>query len=325
MVWHRCRCEIQEGKIREIVGLPKEEYNPFDYYSWEGSKLYLDFIKINEKEPEQIKTFVNTYGFLGLDQDPYDLLHRILKELHDSQLQRDEQLISAARHEIGHKLLMNVKESLQNKEPIGPAIGKIIIDLTEEKFTFNNDDYLKMQADAAARAMFQPEEEDVQDYVSEIIKMRSIVDIKQAIDDKNSGMLLYHLLLLYERHDYIVSVKDLEDHKDDFAYLQYLAKIRIQDEVNHELRNISPILDWNIEGPKFKGTWMAHSLLSAMYAMLYMDLIGGKIIRKCHNETCNKYFTIYGSDERKIYCDPSCKRSQVQREYRRRVKERSDH
>jgi len=66
---------------------------------------------------------------------------------------------------------------------------------------------------------------------------------------------------------------------------------------------------------KFFGESRPDSLLTAMYVMLYDDLIQGRMIKKCSNEKCSKFFV--STDKRKIYCDRLCADAQGHRNKRK--------
>jgi hypothetical protein len=52
-------------------------------------------------------------------------------------------------------------------------------------------------------------------------------------------------------------------------------------------------------------SWYCHSLIQAMYVMLYLDLTGGNSIKKCQSRGCPNYFRA-GPQTKSIYCSDQC-------------------
>lgn len=170
--------------------------------------------------------------------------------------------------------------------------------------------------------------ESIEEIRIEAQRMLALVKIWEGINQLNE--------------DNVVSaVKDLEKirmDEDDFfegyfifpkknenPYLEWIYPYRIATrtisvEVNSKLSGLSLKIEWSWEDNRFISHLLPDNLFTALYVMFQEDLTRGVKLRKCKNETCKEYFPIYGNDERKIYCDTICKAQQVQREYRRRLK-----
>lgn len=86
------------------------------------------------------------------------------------------------------------------------------------------------------------------------------------------------------------------------------------------LKNTNTVLKWDSVNKKFYSSWKCNDLLTVMYVMMFMDVTNNKVIRKCENDTCGKFFEVKGNYKDKIYCDNKCARAQAQREYRKRIK-----
>lgn len=365
MVWSKHNCKIEDGKIIEIkkpevnrpevkflAALNKQTYNPFDYYNNENHvNLYLKFIAINENKNEDIISFVQNYGILGL----YNDVHRIRrsKELYIESLENyptraietvDEfkkaydgfydsfihTLIEDVAQDPGKaleklKLIKNLRE--KNNNSIQPLIPSQPIKHNK------HDNYM----DWFIEALNCTAEESVEEFIKELKRMRVIVSMREAIATNNIEYLKFGIDFLDEMNwqeaegepwrsyssEYKSILETNEDQADDIRFLTLCANISIKREVNKQLLNVNPVINFDgyfEDEQQFHGTWKANNLLSAMYVMLYMDLIGGKGIKKCQNKTCPEWFVVYGNDDRKIYCDNTCARQQAQREYRKRKK-----
>jgi hypothetical protein len=310
MAWKRKQCDIINGQIVELTGLPEEEYNPFDYYFRDGTKsLHNQFIEIDETSAEEIKKFVNAYGFLGLNESWVSWWN-------------------GHREGLAKYLELNPVINEVSSENMATFINDLLG--AADRFTFDNTaaDFIYTALPKNVPLPRGEEEqirdhEDVDDFVKEILKMRAIVNLRNYIKENDTDAIIEEIKRFYELEKWDMKFFRLVylNEKSNAAEIKVKAKMFIASQINTYVSSETyPVLDWRGDDSSFKSSWKTTSLLSAMYTMLFMDLAGGKIIRKCRNETCNKYFPIYGNDERKIYCDATCKRSQVQREYRRRKK-----
>jgi len=276
MTWQRKQTiTISAARITAVSGVPGENYNPFDH-----ERLYLEFLSLDENNPNLIVDFIRSYGFLGVSQcgakEPYeeslvDIAHQIARM----------KSITSLRNAIETEDLTQITNACDNfivrnnTSPGSPA-------------TYHLD---ALHDNALPPFSNEPLSEG--DYQKETYLDPCV----SGLCPEESPLLIQWIML---------------------------AKAMIANEMNKELKNITPVLDWRGEKDKFVGSWTSIRLLSAMYAMFYMDLIQGSKIRKCRNETCSKYFVVYGDDDRKAYCNHSCASTQSQREYRRREKEKKN-
>ncbi len=160
----------------------------------------------------------------------------------------------------------------------------------------------------------------IEDIRQEILEMRTIVNIVHEIQSGTEISLgpvfdLYSRAIPFDS----TSIEEIQHEFDDQA-LRFFAKSAVELRIDTKLKGVHPHLGSNKDGNRFSGTWRVPTLLSAMYLMLYTDIVGSKMFRKCRNVTCNMYFPIYGNDARKVYCSNNCARLQAQREYRQRKK-----
>jgi hypothetical protein len=98
------------------------------------------------------------------------------------------------------------------------------------------------------------------------------------------------------------------------------------------LRDQLPSLAVSIEdrGASIRVFAMPSSLASALMVQLHNLMVDGLQIRRCANETCGRPFTRQRGRALKgqyrntgvIYCDAACAKAQMQREYRRRKRQR---
>jgi ribosomal protein L37AE/L43A len=290
MEWEKKKCYIEGRKIvalklfKEVTDdqgekYPSEaveRYNPFDFYGQDGQKsLYLRFIEIDEKDPEQIRQFVEHYGFLGIRTYLDGLLEDPVN--FPSATQRFAKEMGSDIH-----LLLSYPET----------------------------DY-----------------ETIEDFAREVKRLKALVKLHAAVQWQDREKMLSYINLALSP-DYPMPL------------LLGIAKHKIASDVNAKLQAVSPLLSLREDvtpvskhskdsGQKslFSTTWVARNLLSAMYAMFYMDIQKGIEIRECHNPFCRECFAVNVNDKReakKIYCSHTCVAAVAQREYRKREKENKE-
>jgi hypothetical protein len=74
--------------------------------------------------------------------------------------------------------------------------------------------------------------------------------------------------------------------------------------LNTHLSGVSPYAYLGEDGT-LQRAWRCPSLLQAMYFMLYLDLTGGRSVRKCGSAGCGKYY-LAGLHSRSKYCSARC-------------------
>lgn len=167
--------------------------------------------------------------------------------------------------------------------------------------------------------------ESIEDIKTEIINMRRLINLWEAIKSHDLDTMLREI-------EFFEGINLLE-HKEEInlIFVQWWAQKTIAFQINQQLSFVVPRLSFKSLSeyykrplPIFYSVWDVPDLLSAMYTMIYMDLLGGKTIRKCRNESCSKWFSVYGNDDRKIYCSSRCANTQAKRMERRRKKEKRE-
>lgn len=98
--------------------------------------------------------------------------------------------------------------------------------------------------------------------------------------------------------------------------LEKVAKIVISDEINANLRGISPQFNYETLSP----SWKLNSLLEALYFSVFYMKPGVELYKECENPNCKrqKYFLIKSTVTNKKYCCPECGNSAAQRRSRER-------
>lgn len=283
--------DIQDGEIIEINDSPEKKYDPFDYYG-NGDALYRKFISIDESKDYEILRFISTYGFLGLN----------------SYLRKD--IVNDMSVKISNTF--NAPEQITNSEDINYS---------------NTASALMHYVDASQR-------EKIDDIREEIRRMKVIFKLWDSLSFRQMDTIIKNIYDFMDFKEYREDVKQLFFDKyeinSEYNKALYFSKhCLIGPEINGQISYVRPyilssdISDYLNPTQPFKGSWIAPDLLSAMYTMVYMDLVQGKMIRKCRNETCPEWFEIYGNDDRKIYHNPKCANTQGKRDARRSKKEAS--
>lgn len=95
-----------------------------------------------------------------------------------------------------------------------------------------------------------------------------------------------------------------------------VAKIVLNEEINHNLLGISPRYSVQKMGP----TWRVPNLLSALYFSIFYLRPGTEIYRKCANPACNNRFIVKTTNGRKKYCCANCRNATAQRNHRKKTK-----
>jgi hypothetical protein len=168
-----------------------------------------------------------------------------------------------------------------------------------------------------------------------------IDEIKNEIKRMKLLLILWESFMFYEKDEIYANTNKLisfvnsvdtderpmaiPDPPDSIETVRYWARIFMGMQVNVQINHVRPLIKLDIpksvSNAPMEGYWRAPDLLAAMYTMIYMDMIKGKMVRKCKNETCPNWFEIYGNDDRKLYCNPQCANTQGKRMSRRAKKE----
>ena len=95
-----------------------------------------------------------------------------------------------------------------------------------------------------------------------------------------------------------------------------VAKIVLNEEMNHNLSGISPRYSVLKMGP----TWRVPNLISALYFSVFYLRPGTNVYRKCANPACNNRFVVKTTNGRKKYCCANCRNATAQRNHRKKLK-----
>ena len=95
-----------------------------------------------------------------------------------------------------------------------------------------------------------------------------------------------------------------------------VAKIILNEEMNHNLSGISPRYSVQKMGP----TWRVPNLISALYFSVFYLRPGTEIYRKCANPACNNRGVGKTTNGRKEYCCANCRNATAQRNHRKKIK-----
>jgi hypothetical protein len=348
MKWKIKHCAIQDDEIVEVKGFPDEVYNPFDFYDKDGSNvLYRKFISVDENSNDEIWLFIRTYGFLGLNdfhrRDPdkeADERVKSTEEYYEKYMtMREHVLIKWFAEKIDSIIktprlpFQKDHETFWSKVSKNPELiwqsekNKESDDSTEDNSSIKQLDLVE----ALKKYVETPAREKISDIKTEITRMRLILTLWESLSFRDIDSIDKNTLELW------IFGKDENTKQhliNDFAKSQtyeqalFFAKQIITGEINKQINHVRPYLSNDsvhdfLKNPSkaLKGYWNCPDLLSAMYIMIYMDFVQGKMIRKCKNETCSEWFEIYGNDDRKIYCTSKCANTQGKREARRVKKE----
>ena len=103
------------------------------------------------------------------------------------------------------------------------------------------------------------------------------------------------------------------------AALESVARVVVREEINHNIKHISPKYDTD----KMEPSWEVPNLLSAMYFSLFFMRPGVEVYRECANPNCNVHFLVKTTATRNKYCCPACANATAQRNHRRRKSQRT--
>lgn len=92
-----------------------------------------------------------------------------------------------------------------------------------------------------------------------------------------------------------------------------VAKIVLAGEINYNVSKMRPHYNAALLAP----TWKAPNLLTALYFSIFYMKPDTEIYRKCVNPSCDKYFRVKTTNNRKKYCCKKCRDAANQRSHRK--------
>jgi len=171
----------------------------------------------------------------------------------------------------------------------------------------------------------------IPDIQKEIHIMRSLVEMKKAIDEGIDPVVKSCLNVLMDETQDDTNIFWMQEKTSDKVNYA-LAALKIQQVINKYLKYTTPKIKYSVNkhlvhktGDYFSGTWESKSLLSAMYTMFYLDLTLGKFYKVCENRNCGNWFDVSSNEDKKQnFCSPECASRERQRRYREEFKKKKD-
>lgn len=295
--WGKYPCSINDNmNIVRMTDKPIKIYNPFDfYYPSESHSLHIKFASINTSNTSEILNFINEFGFLGLD----------IKE-------RKETL----EKQLGQIIIEIYKHSTK-KESMFDDSERLISTLKNAcNLTINHD---------VSEAFESIHEESVERISLEVDKFRGLLILIENKDNTTAEELYKLIFNASDAYHQTFFEMDYGSYKNDTNKLRLEANNCIIYRINDELSLVTPSIDITVfDNNKFQPQWKTNTLISALYTMLYLDLIQGKEIRQCKNPTCHNFFDVYGNYRIKKFCTKRCAQAKASRNYRKRQKKKSE-
>lgn len=112
------------------------------------------------------------------------------------------------------------------------------------------------------------------------------------------------------------STEDLSDNLS--VALMNVARIVVANEINTVIsRSVRPFFS----ADTLETTWRATSLHAALFFSLFYMRPGKSVFKRCANPSCNKYFSVFSTNGRRIYCGKKCRDANNSRKHRIKVKQ----
>jgi len=344
---------IQGSEV--VVYDPFEEYYGTDA-ARSGRSLYQHLVDLDLSDERAIEEFASRWGLLGLfqhrlvqvshvgcdrydyadhpDQPPTSLSHwnerpgngpldrREGPTIHliypDDYLRADEDERRSVR-ERGHQLFR--KWLAETRYPYGSVIVENAFGVLEEveQDAYYSQFFLDLEL---ARAIA---EEDTRTDLHD--PSRKFLPPRRSRYPRISSPRLWDCLCepldlfreaAYELRDlYTLTVR--ASSPDAHAAPSSQAADYLRQDFAQRLSRVHPLPGWQEQSRSWTMAWSFPSLLSAAYAMLFVDfVVAGRKLRFCANETCGKSFVSDRSDRK--YCSERCQNAAKQREFRRAKK-----
>lgn len=300
--WYRQKYYIDRGFIKPAPGWKVDDYNPFDFYrrgERERDNLHHIFASLDVDDDAAIEGFCSRFGLLGLFN------REILKVVSYSPVMAHLFKLPENSPYIG------VQRFLDVLMPMDELMDTFHI--PEEKFLLPKQDDLVMPD---TRITVLDTWESVKDFKRECITFRWIIDLQNAITDKD----IPKIRELFRNSDSRVYQAAAGEHDDTRILLGATGAVMWA--VNGELENmVSPLLTFDdaSNGISKNITWRCDSLLTSLYMMIFLDITRGVLTKRCEFEKCRRYFEASGPEVK--YCTPSCQTRAKTKRYRDKQKE----
>ena len=303
----RSRCArrnsyLENGFIRPITGSVPEDYNPFDFYKTgekDTESLHREFANINLSDDKDILRFYNKYGALGLFRHEYCRI--VALPITESKYDQKDRMSNVYAVDRISDYLTPIDEIIARY-----GVDKSIIPSIDDNGMFEDKNgYLtNFEIEACYTS------ENINDFKSICSEYKALLDLKCALDGKDYDAIR-ELLVLYSK-TYESYVND----RSNEGLLSLAASAIISEVSTHVEGMATPQLQWSQDGTGISNeiTWRCDTLLSAIYLMLFLDIINSNQTRKCVE--CQRYFEANPTKKNNIYCSSSCRNRANTRNYR---------
>lgn len=102
--------------------------------------------------------------------------------------------------------------------------------------------------------------------------------------------------------------------KDMKVALLDAAKQAVKEEINHALYSVTP--DYNVD--TMSASWYIPDFIAALYFSVFYMRSNMEIYRKCSNPSCENYFRVNTTNNKRKYCCPQCANTTAQRMHRKK-------
>jgi len=282
LYWYRTKCFIEGNVVCEVSPHDRVAYDAF-----EKSNLLNDFININENNLDEIKDFIEKYGFLKAEFSKE--VGTIVKSNGEwSWAKPYSESLKDIQNEISTiKALRVLHNAYNSDDPIktfvknGSGILTYILILSE--VVSQNKNYLEI----------------------EFGEEGNIKDIRRKPQEYFEGME-------YSTKPYY------SDLNVKVSAINILINI-----LNKKIERAKPALNLDIDF-KLTGSWRIDSLVDLIYIQFYNTLLSGEELRICENERCqrHRYFKVEVGKEKR-FCCRECAVQGMQNETNRSIKDPS--
>ena len=168
--------------------------------------------------------------------------------------------------------------------------------------------------------------EPIADFIQEVMTCRSVVGFYLLTKQNPSVSEVkdYILGMPFERfnimpaiyRDMIFDDSIIVDGIPPERRTEFLCKCIIVSIINQYTKEIKMRLIIDKDTLEFRENWGGPDLLSIIYFIFYLVISSKKVLKKCANNTCNKYFVVLGNYRKKKYCCADCAKLQTVRNWR---------
>lgn len=278
--------------------------------------FFIKFIEINPDEENEILDFYNTYGDLENWNKEGCIAINGFEKLSDVQFQIRVM-----------KAIVNLKNALDDNDM--NSIIKLCSELYSLRNFSNNENNIYLSFEHLMYCN-EIDDYDVHFYMALLDEYENLSQIHinaeqiETIIDSTLDALKRNFNGSEINSEYLSIANEIIEGKDQINTISLVSGKLFESIINSYINEITPVLEYNNCKIECNGQWRCPTLLSAMYFELYLAYCNKRIIKKCKNKTCNKYFPIYGNDKRKQYCNNACAKLEWQRNKRERERNKNN-